>query len=206
MATITNDLSNEQTLFMQHLQGVTLTWTADALWSYGSWRRTSQPVSLSCGNIPVRSLLCDGRTPAGPAAAGYETLTAAPSIWTAPPAGYGFLSIKTSNKKLFTLLSQQYTTCPGQKQYIKALYYHAWVLTFCVPDGFNNLFLKYMSSIQSNSVERMFLHLQFMTLCTTFQNRNLILKLIMLKLVKLHKTHDLWLRWQTDCNARIIVK
>lgn len=101
------------------MQAGKLTWTAGVPWSCGSWRRTSRPASLSCGSIPAQSLLCGGRTPAGLAAAGYETQTVAPSIWTVPPAGYGSLSIKRPDKngmtQLFMLLSQQCTTCPGQK-------------------------------------------------------------------------------------------
>lgn len=91
--------SNEKMLLYKRKYQNTLTWTAGVLWSCVSWRRTSRPVSLSCGSIPVQSLLYGGRTPAGPAVTGYETQTAAPSIWIAPPAGYGSLSIKNVKKK-----------------------------------------------------------------------------------------------------------
>lgn len=69
----------------------TLTWTVDVLWSCGSWRRTSRPVSPDCGNTLGQSQIYVERTPAGPGEAGSGNLTAAPGIWTAPPTGYGSL-------------------------------------------------------------------------------------------------------------------
>lgn len=82
------------------LQGVgRLTWTVGAPWSCGFWRRTSPPACPSCASTPARSPLCDGRTPAGPAAAGCGTPTAAPSTWTAPPAGCGSLDIGRTEER-----------------------------------------------------------------------------------------------------------
>lgn len=77
---------------------IKLTWTAGVPWSCGSWRRTSLSTSLSCGSTPVRPQLCGGRTLAGPAAAGSGTRTVAPGIWTAPPVGYGSLSIERDER------------------------------------------------------------------------------------------------------------
>lgn len=97
-------------LCSQSSQAGELTWTVGVPWSCGSWRRTSLPACPSCASIPAQSLLCGGRTPAGPAAAGYETPTAAPSIWTVQPAGCGSLSIRRAHKngtsQMFILLTQ----------------------------------------------------------------------------------------------------
>lgn len=55
-------------------------------WSCGSWRRIAPPASPSYENTPAGSQLCGGRTPAGPAAAGGASLSAAPYISAAPSA------------------------------------------------------------------------------------------------------------------------
>lgn len=125
------------------MQGGKLTWTAGVPLSCVSWRRTSRPVCLSCGSIPARSLLCGGRTPAGPVAAGYETRIAAPSIWTVPPAGYGSLFIKreymNGMSQLFTLLSQHCTHCPSQKmssKYPELSSYKVYYVIICSKRAF----------------------------------------------------------------------